>query len=409
MAEEAAQGTGASNRERSHTPRRAAPEEDSSTLAEARARRSTRQLHATVRPTLPQGAAVPAGTATGDGDEGDHTMGADLSINQVIDAVIAEEIEKRRFPEIAAHFKRCAQKLAVRIENLQKTNTRLKKAKEDLVEFRAGKIPAGQKAFAPVFETTLLDEMTLKEDYVLHFTVKKDTSIREAKKTIHIFGLAAQKDLDIMIMEEQRRAHRDAAKQQSFVATCSNIPSGIKSDDIFSVLDLDDGGTQIPEFDQIKLEAKAVSLYLKTVEAAAKSKKAEFANKVKAEELKLQKEAKVAAKSPERLLEDTVKMHVESHFQSLKGKGKGKGKGKPQQQPPPAPQQRPPAQAQGAKTKNGPSPAKGGGSNSSGKGKGKKGNSNGQSSQPPGGKKGKGRGKGGGGKSKRSGKAPGKN
>ncbi len=80
-------------------------------------------------------------------------------VNQAIDTAIAQEIEKRKYPEVAAHFKKCAQRLANKIENLQKNNSRIAKAKEDMLAYNDSRIPEGQRAYTPSFETPLLDSM----------------------------------------------------------------------------------------------------------------------------------------------------------------------------------------------------------------------------------------------------------
>ncbi len=74
---------------------------------------------------------APAPGEEGSGGEGSGAREAQRLVNDTIDRTVAEEFEKRRFPEVAAHYRKCAQKLASRIDSLQKTNSRLTKAKED--------------------------------------------------------------------------------------------------------------------------------------------------------------------------------------------------------------------------------------------------------------------------------------
>jgi hypothetical protein len=416
----AEQRIGASNeRDRSHTPRRSqagaeSGDEIESSLGAASRPRRGRQL-LTVNQSLAAAAAaagstqLPLGTSqlpkepeenTTDDPMGDRSGSL---MHDAIDQAVAEEIEKRKHPEIASHFRKCAQRLAGKIENLQKTNTRIAKAKSDLEAYNQSKIPTGQRAYTPSFETPLLDTLCLEEDYTINFTVKKDTTLREAKRVLHVLNLASQKCMDLMLMERQRSLNKEATSRKAFIEACSAVPETVKANDMFALLDLDDGGITVPDLDKQKLETKALSLYLKTVEAAAKAKTLETENKIKVEKAKVEREAKLAAKPPEKLLEETVKTHVDAQMSawSKKGKGKGKKQTKPERSTPPP--QPPAPKHDNNKTsgpKNGVSPAKGGGKSSDqpkskGKGKGK-----------PAGKKGAGSGKGSGGKSKGKTKQP---
>ena len=403
-------------RDRSHTPRRSQRDGEASgeeteyaTLGQQPRRRGSRMLLPTSQafPQLPVSAPL-AGLQIGQATlaaAGDVHMGGNQNlVNEAFDQAITDEIEKRKHPEVAAHFKKCAQRLAGKIENLQKTNVRIAKAKEDVAAYNEGRIPAGQRSFTPSFETPLLDELQLTEDYVIQFTVKKDTTIREAKRLLHVLNLASQKCMDLKLMERQRFLNKEATTRNAFIESCVAVPEKVKSQDMFTMLDLDDGGITVPDLDKQKLETKALSLYLKTVEAAAKAKALECEQKLKAAKTKVDKEAKLAAKPPEEVLKETVKIHVESQLKAWAKKGKGKGKqsgkaaedaqtslpSKPIAKQPATPK----AKAQ-SEPKNGVSPAKGGGKSSKGKGKGK-----------VAAEKGAGRGKGSGGKNKGGKKGP---
>lgn len=306
---------------------------------------------------------APGSAAAAAGDDGMGVVDSSRLVHDAIDQAVAEEFEKRRYPEVAAHYKKCAQKLASRIESLQKTNARLLKAKADLEIFNKNEVPKGYREFAPSFETPLLDSEELNEDFLVEFKVNKGTSIREAKKVLHTLASAAQKSMDVKIMERQRSLHKEGASKAAFIASCVAIPGGVKSEDMFSLLDLDDGDIQVPELDSTKLEAKAVSLYLKTVEAAAKAKKKAEESKLKIDAAQAKTIASVVSKSPEQLVQETVKLQVDVRLQALGLKGKSKVKGKDKGAPKGQHKGVGKGNTVASESKNGFTPTKGGGKN----------------------------------------------
>lgn len=194
MSKVAASGAGAGTRDKSKPPPRQSRDGEDGLLLFLDARGCRPRQLLTIRSRRPGTSASAASGSDKDGEGVDHTVNSgERAFNDVIEAVIAEEIEKRTFPEVAAHFRRCAQKLAEGIESLQKTNARLKTAKENSMEYKSNKIPMSQKAYTPSFETTLLDSTRLQEDCVVNFVVKKDTIFREATKVLHIFAFTSQK------------------------------------------------------------------------------------------------------------------------------------------------------------------------------------------------------------------------
>jgi hypothetical protein len=228
---------------------------------------------------------------------------------------------------ISAHLQKCSSRLASKIESLQKNNSRLETTRKEIEELKQLRIPTGVRPFNLSYDTPLLDTTVLQEDLAVSWTIVKGTSVREAKKQVYIRSITHQKELDAIIMSEQRASTRVATRQETFVRECGEVPGCELELDIFKDLDLDfDESTHVPGFlpklDRAKLETKAVSLYYKVVEAAAKQKKLQADSKLKAEQ-KINKVVEAVKKrSPEELFQEAVSREVDMKLQMLGISGK---------------------------------------------------------------------------------------
>lgn len=277
------------------------------------------------------GALTPAAGATAreGADEGGDRMseGETPTLHDVIATAVQGEVEKRQFPLVSAHLQKCSNRLASRIEALQKSNQRLESTKKEIEELKQIRIPKGVRPFNLSYDSPLLDTTVLQEDLVVTWTIEKGVTVREAKKQVYIKSILHQKELDAIIMAEQRSSSRLATKKDTFVRECSEVPGCELELDVFKELDLDfdessQGPGSLPKLDKAKLESKAVSLYFKVVEAAAKQKKQQADSKLKAEQ-KINKVVEAVKKrSPEELFEEAVSKEVDYKLQAMGIAGK---------------------------------------------------------------------------------------
>ena len=84
-------------------------------------------------------------------------------------------------------IKKNSQELAMKIEQLQKTNARISKLEDERAILEKGRLPNGNKPFAVPFETPLWDSLTV-EDSVREWsvTVPEGTSPREARDKFYL-------------------------------------------------------------------------------------------------------------------------------------------------------------------------------------------------------------------------------
>ena len=235
--------------------------------------------------------------------------------------LVERELMKDIPAEALQHVKKHALELSTKIGNLQKTNARLTKAKQDLEALNAGRIPWGTRPVPMPYESPLLDVLR-PETRTWSFSVEENVTVREAKKRIHCQYLKALKALDIQVAEAQRHELREYTKKSRFLSRCQD--SRKKQEHLWQDLDLDledDFPSTVQGLSDSAFAARIESIYIKTVDQAAiaahkKTQLDDLQNKKKEAQIQKLLQAK-----PEDLLNSVIDQRVNAQLQ-WRGKGR---------------------------------------------------------------------------------------
>ena len=212
---------------------------------------------------------------------------------------------------------------------MQKTNLRIGTLEVELVELESGRLPRTIRAATMGFESEHLDNMAVALG--IDAQIDETKSVREEKQRLHLHHSKVQKQLDLQVVKSHRLALKASMKKAAFVERClqsiwvqggPNL-SAAQSLDIESD---DELGIQMEcrGFDKEKTTAKIMSVYIKIIEAEAEMKRVSE-KKAKDEEKNAESFAeRIAQKSPEDYILETI----DARLAKAKGKGKGSGKGK---------------------------------------------------------------------------------
>ncbi len=129
---------------------------------------------------------------------------------------VQSEVEKRNFPIVAQHFQRCANNWPRRLRHFTEGQ------QSDVNELKEPRLPKIVRPFNLSYESTLLDSTVLLKDFPVSFVLQVGISIREAKKEVYLISLGYQKELDLIVMTEQRQQHRLAVKRDLRQRVCGS-------------------------------------------------------------------------------------------------------------------------------------------------------------------------------------------
>lgn len=211
------------------------------------------------------------------GDEGGAQPMAVEPDHDRIKKLVHAAIEKSRDPVLSKHVLKVTQRLASRIDSLQKLNERLKKNVKDIELLGTGVIPSGTKPFSVAYETQLLDSVTVDPEQHrlpdgMNMQLPPGKTIREAKKTCYIQFLLFNAATDKILMNAQRDELRSLTRRDKFVEAILDVPKTIATNH-WNILDSDLDDSETPAtYDIDKLREKAWSLYSRTVDIAAENK-----------------------------------------------------------------------------------------------------------------------------------------
>ena len=190
-----------------------------------------------------------------------------------IKQLVENELMKALPSEALQHVKKSALDLSTKIDSLQKVNSRLSKAKDDLELLQNYRIPNGTRPVPMPYDSPLLDSLRPASTWWT-FAVDDTVSIREAKKRIHCQYLSAMKTLDVQVAKAQRKNLRDYAKKSAFLDRCKAARRTQKS--LWDHLDLDledDVPQTVQGLTDTAFDARIESVYIKTVDQAAIAQK----------------------------------------------------------------------------------------------------------------------------------------
>lgn len=334
------------------------------------------------------------GTAAG-------AAGAASQVSKELHSKLQSFAEKELGKSLYADHKKTIEKhvlkLAGYIESVQKFRSRIVKTTATRDVYKSGKDPVGRKPFAVCFECTFLDSVLSTEDCTLSLLVPTGTSLRHTMKAIHYQSQAWQLDLELKVLIAQFEHYRNLGKFTTFAerVRCDvEHPADRYSDLGLDLSDITLPSTVVKE----QLEAKMKVVFLRTVEAAANSKKL----KAEADKKKALAKSKVIEKMVASTPKDLFNAAVDQRVKTILGT--------PSAAPPGLEVDAPAAFLKAARTmnpltddeanavvsesapKNGMSPAAGGGTIPKGSGKAKKKGTGGNKGSPQ--QKGAGKGKG---------------
>lgn len=242
------------------------------------------------------------------GDEPESMRKEEEAKIKGIKEAVEDEFAKTLPQDTLKAIKKFSLDLASKIEQLQKTNHRIKQHEQEINQLQNMRIPNGCKPVPYPYESPFLDSIQIETEAV---TVEfpEGTSLREAKRILHCKYLEHMRTIDLKIAQAQRTELRKSTKKQTFVDRCVETYKG--KTDLWRELDLDfendPAGSGITAS---VLEAKADNLYHKTVDQAAillqKRKEHEKSRQITKE--KLLKE--MLEKSPEELLQMTIDARI---------------------------------------------------------------------------------------------------
>jgi len=108
--------------------------------------------------------------------------------------------------------------LVAKIDSLQKTNKRIEKANHEISELNNSRNPPGVRPVGMAFETPLLDSLKIPDSERSYtFSLRENSSIRDAKMQLHFEFQRAQRFLDLKVMEAQRLELKAYLKKQAFI------------------------------------------------------------------------------------------------------------------------------------------------------------------------------------------------
>lgn len=272
-----------------------------------------RQLHTvTNRPEI----AVSDRSRSPRGDEVESMRKEEEAKIKGIKEAVEEEFAKTLPQDTLKAIKKFSLDLASKIEQLQKTNHRIKQHEEEINHLQDMRIPNGCKPVPYPYESPFLDSIQMETETV---TVEfpEGTSLREAKRILHCKYLEHMRKIDLKIAQAQRTELRKSTRKQTFVERCLATYKG--KTDLWKELDLDfDCDPEGSSITASVLEAKADNLYHKTVDQAAilLQKKREHEKSRQTTKEKLLKE--MLEKSPEELLQMTIDARIAEKMPSAK-------------------------------------------------------------------------------------------
>ncbi len=163
-------------------------------------------------------------------------MSAKTGLHSDIAKAVQSGVEKLKYPLVAQHFQRCADKLAAKINALQKNNGRIATTNLVVEELQQLRLLKSCRPYNLSYDTTLLDSTVLLQDSTVSFVMAAGTSVREAKKQVYLTSICRQKELDVLVMSEQCSQHRLATKKETFVKDCLDVPGGTIETNMFQSL-----------------------------------------------------------------------------------------------------------------------------------------------------------------------------
>ena len=249
--------------------------------------------------------------ATEDADAQNMRRHEEAKIKQ-IKSTVEDEFAQTIPQDTMKSIKKFSLDLASKVEQLQKTNARMKKNEEELQILAQNRVPNGMKPVPFPYETPFLDSLKInKEEWKVQFP--EDTSLREARKMIHCSYLRIMREIDHEIAKAQRVDLRSSTKKSAFVEKCTAAYTAKAS--LWKDLDLDfEDEPRTNNITEEVLRIKASNVYDKTIDHAAtllqKRKEQEKAQQMKKDGLL----KSMLNKSPEDLLHMTIDARIEERM-----------------------------------------------------------------------------------------------
>ena len=225
-------------------------------------------------------------------------------------------------------IKKVSLELASKIEQLQKTNSRITQHEKDIESLKTTRVPNGMKPVSFPYETPFLDSLMFEESS-WHVEIPKETTLRDAKKIIHCSYLHSMRKIDLMIARAQRTDLRKATKKSEFVNKCSeSFKSKVQT---WRDLDLDFEEEE-PEANKITtsmVESKASNVYDKTVDQAAALVKKRKDHLKFQEKKKQDMVNKMLQKTPEELLKQTIDARIRENVKHTRSANNSRDRANP--------------------------------------------------------------------------------
>lgn len=229
-----------------------------------------------------------------------------------IKSTVEDEFAQAIPQDTMKSIKKFSLDLASKVEQLQKTNARMKKQQEEIQILAQNRVPNGMKPVPYPYETAFLDSLMINRGE-WKVELPENTNLREARKMIHCSYLRIMREIDHEIAKAQRVELRNSTKKSAFIEKCATAYTAKAS--LWKDLDLDfEDEPKTNNITEEVLRVKASNVYDKTIDHAAtllqKRKDQEKAQRMKKDGLL----KSMLNKSPEDLLHMTIDARIEERM-----------------------------------------------------------------------------------------------
>jgi hypothetical protein len=229
-----------------------------------------------------------------------------------IKSTVEDEFAQAIPQDTMKSIKKFSLDLASKVEQLQKTNARMKKQQEEIQILAQDRVPNGMKPVPYPYETAFLDSLMINRGE-WKVELPENTNLREARKMIHCSYLRIMREIDHEIAKAQRVELRNSTKKSAFIEKCATAYTAKAS--LWKDLDLDfEDEPKTNNITEEVLRVKASNVYDKTIDHAAtllqKRKDQEKAQQMKKDGLL----KSMLNKSPEDLLHMTIDARIEERM-----------------------------------------------------------------------------------------------